>query len=119
MDNPGTHPFVSLAQPLFERFGPALTIERGDACVRWLLDGQTVTVAPGTDATLVATFATAPMRDAVSEMPLVATYRGAAGYALDVRGVARIVDDLAAFFSGIREPRFAFVDLVPSESYPA
>ncbi len=105
------HWMTALAGTLGDRFGDRLALVRAGDAVGWNYGGATVTVALGADGAIVASFGDATATDAVAASDVRALYRPAAGstYALSREGCVRMVDDMAAFFSGDREPRFAFV----------
>jgi hypothetical protein len=69
-------------------------------------------VALRPEGTLEATFVERPGYDAVNATQARCVYRRASGtgYTLTHEGCSRMVADLTDFFSGMREPRFAFVD---------
>ena len=95
--------------PLVARFGERLALRREADGAAWSLDGRTATVASRADGSLEATFVDRDVRDAVSAARVAAVYRPATGsYRLTPAGCAEMVDDMVAFFSGVREPRFAF-----------
>ncbi len=60
-----------------------------------------------------ATFIDSETIDAVSSSPVAAAYRGRSRYALNEASCARMVSDLVDFFSGVREPKFTFIDAYP------
>jgi hypothetical protein len=96
--------------PLGATYGKRLRFARDGATARWSFEDQTAEVELCGDriaARFIAPFAF----DAVSGRfvrPVYARYPQ--GYAMDRAGCERMVADMAAFFSGIREPRFTFVD---------
>ena len=100
---------------LIGRFGERLSLRRDAATASWSFDGRTATVAVADDGALEATFADRAVVDAAGTGRVVAIYR-AGRYALGHGGGARLVDDMIAFFSGVREPRFAFarIDAEPT-----
>ncbi len=103
--------FSELASPLFERFGPGLTLVREENGVRWCYADASAVVEQRSENAVAALFLSAPIHDAASSEEVCAVYAPAnETYALTHRGVTHMVEDLAAFFSGIREPRFTFVD---------
>lgn len=111
MENPGIHSFPAF-EPLLERFGDDLACSRDGASVSWSLDGQMASVIPRADGTVGVTFFDRPTLDRGRSTRASATYRPyGGGYALANRGVSRMVEDLLAFFAGVREPRFAFVGI--------
>ncbi len=103
--------FGNLARPLFERFGSALTLVREGERVRWCYSDAAAIVEVRSEGAVAATFLSAPSLDAASAARVRAVYAPPSPtYALTERGVRCMVDDLAAFFSGVREPHFRFVD---------
>jgi hypothetical protein len=99
-----------IARPLFDRFGPALTLVREGERVRWSYSDSAAVVELSADGAVAATFLAAPSRDAASDASVRAVYAPPSPtYSLTERGVRCMVDDVAAFFSGVREPRFRFV----------
>ncbi|GAC1491395.1 MAG: hypothetical protein NVS3B17_21550 [Vulcanimicrobiaceae bacterium] len=101
-------PFASLQT----RFGSSLAHRRDGLGASWSLDGRIATVSPRADGTLDATFTDRVVSDVASTTPVVAVYRPKSGrYALGPAGTTRMVDDMIAFFSGVREPHFAFARL--------
>ncbi len=95
--------------PLVEHFGRDLAYSRDGSAVSWSLDGQMASVVARTDGSLGVVFLDRPALDACRSVSVSAAYRpNGSGYALAAHGVARMVDDLIAFFGGVREPRFAF-----------
>jgi hypothetical protein len=102
---------ADLAGTLGDRFGDRLALVRSGDAVGWNYGGATVTVTLAADGAIVASFGDAPATDSVAATDVRALYRPATGstYALSREGCIRMVDDMAAFFSGDREPRFAFV----------
>lgn len=98
--------------PLVARFGDRLALRRDADGAAWSLDGRSATVAPRADGSLEATFVDRDVPDAGGAMRVAAVYRPATGaYRSTAAGCARMVDDMVAFFSGVREPRFAFARL--------
>ncbi len=101
----GPDPFGTLLSAFGERLG----LRRDDGRAEWSLDGHRVIVAMGARR-VTAQFIAAPATDLVSGRPSSAVYvRDRFGYALTDAGCSRMVDDMMAFFAGIREPRFSFV----------
>jgi hypothetical protein len=97
--------------PLFSKFGDRLTLARERNCVQWSYEGHAAIVEfhPGDE--LRATFVAAPVIDGVSSRPVSAVYRPRQScYRLTPQGGERMVSDMIAFFSGVREPRFSFVN---------
>lgn len=101
---------ADLTAPLFERFGAGLTLVREGDRVCWCYSGAAAIVESRCEGAVAATFVSSPIRDAVSATDVRAVYAPRSTYAMTERGVGRMVDDLTAFFSGVREPRFTFVD---------
>jgi hypothetical protein len=98
-------------QPLISKFGDRLSLVRDRNCVQWSFEGHAAIVEfqPGDE--LRATFVAAPVLDEVSCRPVSAVYRPKRHpYRLNAEGSARMVADMVAFFSGVREPRFDFVN---------
>ena len=98
---------------LGERFGPELTLERvgNNACFGF--DGRSVTLECDDAGIVRATFNDRPVRDVAMEHSWVACYsRPGAAYSLGDAGCERLARDVADFFGGVREPRFAFLLLV-------
>ena len=80
--------------------------------MQWSYDGHAAIVEfqPGNE--LRATFLAPPVIDAVSSRHVCATYRPRQhGYRLTREGSTRMVADMLAFFSGVREPQFEFMSL--------
>jgi hypothetical protein len=97
--------------PLNSKFGDRLSLLRERNCVQWSCDGHAAIVEfqPGNE--LRATFVAAPVIDGVSSRPVSAVYRARSrSYRLTREGSSHMVADMIAFFSGIREPRFTFVN---------
>ncbi len=96
--------------PLGTAFGDRLRFSRDGSTARWSYDGQAAEVQMRSDERIAARFVGTPTFDAVSGRLVTPVYvRYASGYAMDRAGCERMVADMAAFFSGIREPRFSFV----------
>jgi hypothetical protein len=99
--------------PLVTAFGDRLKIRREEDRVEWSLDGSFVCVEFDPAGHVAAQFIAPPSTDLVSGRSSSAVYaRDRLGYALTDAGCARMVDDMIAFFSGTREPRFTFVAAV-------
>ena len=81
--------------------------------VCWGYDGQSAVIELASNGTMHATFIDLERIDVVSASPAAAVYRGAATYALNQSSCARLVADLVDFFSGMREPKFTFIDAYP------
>ena len=98
--------------PLMERFGRKLACSRNGTSVSWALDGQTATIFSRADGSVGVSFSDRPTLDQRRSVSVAATYRPHGhGYSLAHRGVSRMVEDLLAFFAGLREPRFEFVGI--------
>ena len=112
MENARYDSYATFA-PLVERFGRDLACTRDGALVSWSLDGQTASIiARRDDQSVGVTFFDRPMLDACRSVCVSAAYRPrVGGYPLAHHGVSAMVDDLLAFFTGVREPRFDFVGL--------
>jgi hypothetical protein len=97
--------------PLFSSFGDDLTLWRDGNAAHWSYDGQTVIVEQQPDSSMTASFVDAPANDEVSQTPVTAIYRrlGSRSYHLTEDSCKAMVADMIAFFSGEREPLFAFV----------
>lgn len=105
-----THWFVEAFAPLGSTFGERLHFSRDGAVVRWSCDGHVAVVELGRGPRVLARFIAPAAIDAISGQPAAPVYlREADGYALTRTGCERMVEDMVAFFSGIREPRFTFV----------
>ncbi len=97
--------------PLGATLGDRLRFTREERTARWTYDGHAADVELRGDDRIVARFSAPPAFDAVSGRLVSPVYvRHPSGYALDRGGCERMVADMAAFFAGIREPRFTFVD---------
>lgn len=81
--------------------------------VCWGYDGQSAVLEMTADGLLRATFIDSERIDIVSASPAAAAYRTGSVYALNRASCGRMVTDLVDFFSGIREPKFQFVDAFP------
>jgi|GEM_PF-1906809 len=93
--------------PLVERFGRHLDCSHDGITVSWSLDGQMASVVPRAGGSVGVTFLDRPRLDMCRSVFVSAAYRpNGGGYALAAHGVSRMVDDLVAFFAGVREPRF-------------
>ncbi len=104
--------------PLVARFGERLALTRDADGVSWSFDGRIATVTPRAGGFLAASFLDRPAADARSAAPVGAVYAPpGGGYALAAGGCARMVDDMLAFFAGVREPRFTFVGLAPAARF--
>ncbi len=95
--------------PLGATLGDSLLFTRDGRTARWSYDGHSAEVELCADDRIAARFCAPPAFDAASGnvvIPVYVRYRG--GYALDRAGCERMVADMAAFFAGVREPRFTF-----------
>ncbi len=99
--------FGAAFAPLLSRFGSQLTVCRDGDAVRWALGGR-VTIVEADGSALRAMFVERATRDSVSETAIAPLYRAADSYQLTGDGAGRLGLDMAAFFFGIREPRFRF-----------
>ena len=98
---------------LGERFGPRLTLERVGNNAFFGFDGQTVVLECDPSGVVRATFDDRPARDPGMDRSWIARYsRPGATYSLGESGCERLARDVAEFFGGVREPRFAFSSLV-------
>jgi hypothetical protein len=96
--------------PLGATLGDRLRFTREGGTARWTYDGHAAEVEMRGDR-IAARFSAPPAFDAVSGRLVTPVYaRYPSGYSLDRAGCERMVADMAAFFAGIREPRFTFVD---------
>jgi hypothetical protein len=102
-----------IAAPLTERFGADLTLSRTGDMVCWDYDGKSAIVELTSAGTMRATFIDCESIDAVSRTPAAAAYRTSSTYALNRPSCSRMVADMVDFFSGVREPKFIFVDAYP------
>ncbi|GAC1302919.1 MAG: hypothetical protein NVSMB19_12530 [Vulcanimicrobiaceae bacterium] len=89
-------------------YGPRLTMCRDGGAVRWALDGQRAIVEPDGAGAVRATFVERATRDSVSPVALAALYRAERSYRLNEDDCSQLAADIAAFFSGKREPHFVF-----------
>jgi len=97
--------------PLGATLGDRLRFTRSGRTARWTYNGHAAEVEMRADDRIVARFCAPAAFDAVSRQLVTPVYvRYSAGYALDRGGCERMVADMAAFFAGVREPRFTFVD---------
>jgi hypothetical protein len=99
-----------VAAPLTAKFGSALTLSRTENTVCWDFEGQSAVVELTAAGTLRATFIDCESIDAVSATPAAAAYRGSSTYAVNASSCSRMIADMVDFFSGVREPKFTFVD---------
>jgi hypothetical protein len=96
--------------PLDCTFGEKLRFARDGAVAQWSYAGHAAIVELTGEDRIVARFVGPPEMDTVSGEPAKPVYRRYEhGYALTRAGCERMVSDMVAFFSGIREPRFIFV----------
>jgi glutamine amidotransferase PdxT len=97
--------------PLREKFGDRLTLARERNCVQWSFEGNAAIVEFQPGDQLRATFVAAPVIDAVTSRPTSAVYQARKHrYGLTPEGSQAMVADMMAFFSGVREPQFHFVN---------
>jgi hypothetical protein len=97
--------------PLRERFGDRLTLARERNCVQWSFEGNAAIVEFQPGDQLCATFVAAPVIDAVTARPTSAVYRPRKdAYCMTPEGGQAMAADMMAFFSGVREPQFRFVN---------
>jgi hypothetical protein len=109
----GVHWLAESVAPLASKFGDRLSLVRDRNCVQWSYDGHAAIVEfqPGNE--LRATFVAAAVVDAISSRPVCAVYRARPHrYRLTPESSSRMVADMLAFFSGVREPQFEFVRLL-------
>jgi hypothetical protein len=104
---------AELAAPLSARFGEALTMRRLGNVVCWGYDGQSAIIELGSNGSMRATFVDSDQYELVSASPAIAAYRSNSTYGLTPSSCGRMVADLVDFFSGIREPKFTFIDTFP------
>ena len=96
--------------PLGAAFGERLIFSHDGPVARWSFDGNAAIVELGRADRVTASFVARPEVDAVTGRPSAPVYMVEAdGYPLTRVGCERMVTDMVAFFSGIREPRFTFV----------
>jgi len=84
--------------PLGTAFGDRVQFARDGSCAWWSYENHHAIVEMSADGSIEARFVAPPRTSAVR------------AYALTQAGCERMVDDMLAFFSGAREPRFTFVD---------
>ncbi|HTW84136.1 MAG TPA: hypothetical protein VMD91_08730 [Candidatus Sulfotelmatobacter sp.] len=103
--------FADVFAPL-TTFAHGLSLRREGDVVQWTYAGQSAIIAQHDAGSVSATFVGEPAPEAVSGTLAAPAYlaRGAAIYPMTRDGCARMVDDMVAFFGGVREPRFAFVE---------
>jgi hypothetical protein len=103
--------FGDSMSPLAATFGDRLSLVRDRNCVQWSCDGHAAIVEFAEGDEIRATFVAAPVIDEVSSLMVSAVYcPRPRSYRLNRQGSARMVADMMAFFSGVREPRFTFVN---------
>ncbi len=109
-------PFDTAFFELHARFGTRFGVRRESDGVWWTYDGLAVGVAPVGDlgVEIEARFVERPTRDRASTEAVAPTYVTARRYRLTSRDASAFASDVVAFFSGIREPRFAFVGFEPT-----
>jgi hypothetical protein len=96
--------------PLATTFGERLIFSRDGPVACWSYEGHEAIVELGRADRITARFVARPAVDAISGRPAAPVYAGEQdGYPLTRAGCERMVTDMLAFFSGIREPRFTFV----------
>jgi len=96
--------------PLGATLGDRLRFARDGRTARWSYDGHAAEVELLEGDRIAARFCARPAFDVASGALVTPVYvRYANGYALDRAGCERMVADMAAFFAGVREPRFTFV----------
>ena len=96
--------------PLVSTFGERLSFSRDGRQAQWSFDGHVVIVEADASDGIAAQFVAPPETDLVSGRPIAAIYEPSRrGYTMTTTGCERMVDDMIAFFSGTREPRFTFV----------
>ncbi|MGD1066914.1 MAG: hypothetical protein ABR975_08870 [Vulcanimicrobiaceae bacterium] len=102
--------FTDVFAPLTS-FAHGLTLRREANVVQWTYAGQSAIITQRDNGTVSGTFVGQPAFEAVSGTVAAPAYLafGGATYSTTREGCVRMVDDMVAFFSGIREPRFAFV----------
>ena len=106
--------FSALVAPLYEKFGGALTVSRVGQTVCWDIHDLSAFVELTPHGDLLATFVDRSGIDVASQKRLVAAYRVRIPYALDRSSCGRMAADLVEFFSGVREPKFRFVNAYPA-----
>ena len=95
--------------PLGTAFGGALGFARDAGCACWTYEGQRALIE--LDENVVrARFVASPQADVIDGGNVAAVYAGDDGYPLTPSGCERMVADMLAFFSGVREPQFTFID---------
>jgi hypothetical protein len=105
--------------PLCSTFGDRLSLIRDRNCVQWSCDGHAAIVEFAAGDELRATFVSAPVLDEVTSLLVSAVYcPRPRSYRLTREGSARMVSDMMAFFSGVREPRFTFVNALEDSPRP-
>jgi hypothetical protein len=99
--------------PLAAKFGSDVTVSRAGNMVCWGYDGRSAVIEMTGDGSLRATFIDSESVDVVSSSPAAAAYRTGSTYALNRVSCGRMAADLVDFFSGVREPKFKFIDAYP------
>jgi hypothetical protein len=102
-----------IVAPLAAKFGGDLMVSRSGNMVCWDYGGQSAVIEMTPDGKMHATFIAAEGVDVVSASPAAAAYRTGSVYALNGSSCGRMVTDLVDFFSGVREPKFTFIDAYP------
>jgi hypothetical protein len=105
--------FSGIGAPLAAKFGGDVMVSRTGNMVCWGYDGQSAIVELTPNGSMHVTFVDSEQLDIVSGAPAAAAYHTGSSYALDRRSCTRMIADLVDFFSGIREPKFTFVDTHP------
>jgi hypothetical protein len=104
---PAGHLAAAMA-PLRATYGSRLTMCRDGSAVRWTLEGRAAIVEVEGERSVCVTFVERATRDSISEAALAPLYRAKTPYRLIADGAGHLARDMAAFFSGAREPRFRF-----------
>ena len=86
--------------PLETALGRRIAFARDGDCACWSFEGQRAIVEMAGQDALRAHFVASA-----------AVYARDGGYPLTPAGCERMVADMIDFFSGVREPRFTFVDI--------
>jgi hypothetical protein len=111
--SPSTVWLSGIAAPLAAKFGDDLTVSRSGNVVCWGYGGQSAVIELTPNGKMHATFIDTEAVDLVSSTPAAAAYRARPVYELTGASCSRMIADLADFFSGVREPRFTFIDAYP------
>jgi hypothetical protein len=114
MESPETALWPAITGPLNLVFGGGVTARRDGESAAWHYNGCTARVEFVSSGAIEATFVEHSTLDAVSSTECAAEYRPLSLYTLTAAGCARMVDDMIAFFSGTREPRFRFTAVRPN-----